>query len=345
MRTFMRRAGIAFAAIVVIVVLALGGFRCAALFRESQTAEAMAPKDGAFVATSFGKIHVSYWGDPAGTPIVMTHGMAAWGGLWKSTAEALAARNYRVIALDQAPFGFSDNQNLDFSRSAEAQRLIETVQALKLAKPMLVGHSYGGGVTLEAALRAPELFGGMVLVCPVTGLFGQKPGAVPEKAQLPIPLRPRFLRELLISATAANPLLTKVLMARFMYKKDAITPDQVATLQLPLARKGTTPAMAAWFQQFIEGDPGALSAQRHLAARLAVKTELIWGEQDSVTPIAQGVDLAALLPIHEFQRLPGIGHMPQIEDPAAFNAALAAALDRLKETQFTAWSLKTFSSN
>ena len=58
----------------------------------------------------------------------MTHGMAAWGGLWKLTGEALAARGYRVIALDQAPFGFSDSGNPDFSRSAEAKRLLEAVE-------------------------------------------------------------------------------------------------------------------------------------------------------------------------------------------------------------------------
>ena len=103
------------------------------------------------------------------------------------------------------------------------------------------------------------------------------------------------MRELFISATAANPLLTKYLMAKFMHRKDMITPDQIATLQLPLQRRGATKAMALWFKQFIEGDPSAKSAVRADAAKLAVKTELIWGEEDTVTPIAQGDDLAPLL--------------------------------------------------
>ena len=315
MKKFMRRAGKVAIVLLALAAVTLAGCRAAAYFRETIESAELSPKNGAFADTSFGKVHVSYWGDESGKPVVMTHGMAAWGGLWKLTGDALAARGYRVIALDQAPFGFSDSSNPDFSRSAEAKRLLEAVKSLGIEKPLLVGHSYGGGVALEAALMMPEVFQGMVLVCPVTGLYGQKPDAAPQKAQLPLPLRPQFMRELFISATAANPLLTKYLMAKFMHRKDMITPDQIATLQLPLQRRGATKAMAQWFKQFIEGDPSAKSAKRAEAAKLAVETELIWGEEDTVTPIAQGDDLAPLLNAAQFKRMPGIGHMPQIEDP------------------------------
>lgn len=344
MKKFIGRAGKAAAILLALAALTLTGFRAAAHFRETHEAAALAPANGAFAETSYGKVHVSYWGEPAGKPVVMTHGMAAWGGLWKLTGEALAARGYRVIALDQAPFGFSDSANPDFSRSAEAKRLLEAVKALNIEKPLLVGHSYGGGVALEAALLAPEAFEGLVLVCPVTGLFGQKPGAVPQMAQLPLPLRPQVVRELFISATAANPLLTKFLMAKFMHRKDMITTDQIATLQLPLQRRGATRAMALWFQQFIEGDPSALSAARVEAAKLRVPTELIWGEEDSVTPIAQGEDLAPLVKAAQFKRIPGIGHMPQIEDPAMFNSALIEALERLGAKQLSDWPLRQTAS-
>jgi pimeloyl-ACP methyl ester carboxylesterase len=344
MRKFMTLTGKAGLLCLIFAALTLTGFRAAAWFRETGEAADLAPENGAFADTSFGKVHVSFWGEENGTPVVMTHGMAAWGGLWKLTAEALAARGYRVVALDQAPFGFSDSQNPDFSRSAEAKRLLEAVKSLGIEKPLLVGHSYGGGVALEAALLAPELFRGMVLVCPVTGLFGQEPGAVPVKSQLPLPLRTQFMRELMISATAANPLLTKFLMAKFMHRTDMINADQIATLQLPLQRRGATKAMALWFKQFIEGDPSARSARREEAAKLALATELIWGEEDTVTPIIQGEDLAPFLKARQFRRIPGIGHMPQIEDPSLFNDALAEALDRLGTKQFAGWTLRQAAS-
>ena len=61
---------------------------------------------------------------------------------------------------------------------------------------------------------------------------------------------------------------------------------------------------------------------------------------DTVTPIAQGDDLAALMAIKQFARMPGIGHMPQLEDPAAFKALLAASLKRLNSGAFSGWSLR-----
>ena len=50
------------------------------------------------------------------------------------------------------------------------------------------------------------------------------------------------------------------------------------------------------------------------------------GEQDSVTPLAQARDLKALLPKATFATLPGVGHIPQIEDPTAFNSAFLSLL-------------------
>jgi pimeloyl-ACP methyl ester carboxylesterase len=47
--------------------------------------------------------------DPAGRrgrqPVVLIHGSAAWGGTWRVTTDALAARGYRVVAGDLPPFG------------------------------------------------------------------------------------------------------------------------------------------------------------------------------------------------------------------------------------------------
>ncbi len=340
MRKFVSFSVKMIAGLLLLIVLALGGFRLAAHFRETDEASALAPPNGQFVESSFGRLHVSLWGDPDGKPVIMTHGMAAWGGLWRETAQALASKGYRVIALDQAPFGFSDNRSTDFSRSAEALRLVQVLDGLKIEKALLVGHSYGGGVALEAALRFPEKFSGMVLVCPVTGLYGRKDDAPPVAGTPPLLLRTQFMREVLISATATNPLLTRFLLGRFMFQKDSIRDDQIEILKLPLTRIGTTQSMALWFKQFIEGDTQAQSADRKMVRKNAVPVELIWGEDDTVTPIAQGDDLALLMKAPQFTRLAGIGHMPQIEAPAIFNTALTAALDRLSGSPFALWDVR-----
>ena len=56
---------------------------------------------------------------------------------------------------------------------------------------------------------------------------------------------------------------------------------------------------------------------------------LLWGDQDSVTPLEQAHDLQTLLPQATLTLLPGVGHIPQIEDPDMFNNALLKALRKL----------------
>jgi pimeloyl-ACP methyl ester carboxylesterase len=55
----------------------------------------------------------------------------------------------------------------------------------------------------------------------------------------------------------------------------------------------------------------------------------LWGDRDTVTPLAQGQRVVGLVPGARLVVLPGIGHIPQVEGPAAFNDALVAALASL----------------
>jgi pimeloyl-ACP methyl ester carboxylesterase len=310
-----------------VVMLALAAFRLAAYNREASDAASLVPANGSFIETSYGKIHYSTWGDTTGQPVLLTHGMAAWGGLWRETAEALAKQGYRVIAVDQPPFGFSDRDNDDFSRVAEARRVSEVVEKLGLSNVLLVGHSYGGGVALESVLQTPQFFKAVVLVCPVTGLLGPQP---PPRKNLPLVLRSRIVTELLVSATITNPWLTSVLAKQFMHRKDRLTDAHVATLQRPMLRTGNTEAMAKWLQTFLAGDAGALSATQVEASKVAIPLALIWGAEDTVVTLAEGREIAKVLRASDLTVIPNIGHMPQLEDPAALNAALSTALGRLR---------------
>jgi pimeloyl-ACP methyl ester carboxylesterase len=61
---------------------------------------------------------------------------------------------------------------------------------------------------------------------------------------------------------------------------------------------------------------------------VAVPTLVIWGDRDTTTPLAQGQRLAQLIAGAELAVMPGVGHMPQIEDPARFNRLLLAFLQK-----------------
>jgi pimeloyl-ACP methyl ester carboxylesterase len=58
---------------------------------------------------------------------------------------------------------------------AQAQVLAKFVKALKLDRPLVVGHSLGGGVSLALAERAPESVGGLALIAPFTHSVAEPP--------------------------------------------------------------------------------------------------------------------------------------------------------------------------
>ena len=94
--------------LLLLVVVAIAGFRLAAALRETATRAELAPATGQLVPTSSGGVFVQEKGPADGIPVVLFHGTAAWSELWWRTSDALAARGFRVIALDLPPFGFSD---------------------------------------------------------------------------------------------------------------------------------------------------------------------------------------------------------------------------------------------
>jgi len=73
-----------------------------------------------------------------------------------------------------------------------------------------------------------------------------------------------------------------------------------------------------------------MSADRTAYARTRLPVAILWGDKDNVTPVEQALDLRTLLPPETtLTLLPGLGHIPQIEDPALFNDALLKTLGKL----------------
>ncbi len=305
-------------------LLVPAGFYVAALSREKAETEALMPAEGRLVETRFGRVYVEEQGPADGIPILLAHGTGAWSGLWRETMAALADQGYRAIAFDMPPFGFSDRDALArYDRVTQAARIVELVTALEI-RPILVGHSFGAGPAAEAALRAPDRFAGLVLVDAALGV-----GTADPDARLPLILRPDWLRPVVVATTATNPLLTERLLRSFLYRKDRAAP-YVELLRLPLTRRGTTAAISDWLPSLLLPPNGALSILPDAVARISLPTAIIWGDRDSVTPLAQGEELARLIPGATLTILTDIGHVPHVEDPAAFQEALVAALAGLE---------------
>ena len=123
---------------------------------------------------------------------------------------------------------------------------------------------------------------------------------------------------------------TTTLLKSLIAKKERALPEYVAILQRPLTQRDSTPDIADWLYYFLGADTGAASADRTAYARLKVPVAILWGDQDNITPVEQALDLRTLLPSEtSLTLLPGLGHIPQIEDPDMFNDALLKILGKL----------------
>lgn len=98
-----------------------------------------------------------------GPPILLLHGLASTSHIFDLVAPRLAPP-FRVVAYDQRGHGESGKPGAGYGFDHTAGDALEVIRALRLRRPVLVGHSWGGNVALEAAVRAPRRVAATILI-------------------------------------------------------------------------------------------------------------------------------------------------------------------------------------
>jgi len=106
--------------------------------------------------------HYRDWGG-SGQPVLLLHGLASTCHIWAMVAPLLA-QNHSVIALDLRGHGESDKPNQGYDFASVCQDVLGVIAERGGDAPVVVGHSWGGSVALEMAVRAPESVKGMAWV-------------------------------------------------------------------------------------------------------------------------------------------------------------------------------------
>jgi len=97
-------------------------------------------------------------------PLILIHGMAGDASFWASLVRALGP-GYRVIIPELRGHGRSGQpSDGQYAIAAHAADLVAVVEAMALDRVVLVGHSFGASVALEAATLMPTQVAGMVLL-------------------------------------------------------------------------------------------------------------------------------------------------------------------------------------
>lgn len=236
------------------------------------------------------------WGQ--GAPVAMLHGIGGAADLWVATARGLPG--HRVLAWNQPGYGGAPLiAPLNFPALADAL-------AAQLEAPVvdLVGHSMGGMIAMEFALRHPGRVRRLVLYA-TTPAFG---GRDPAFAQA-------FMAERL------GPLDAGRSMAECA---TTLAGGMCGPGANPAAEPAAIAAMAAVPEASYRATLACLASfdRRAEIAALTAPTLCLAGENDRAAPARTMERMAATIPGAKYRCIAGAGHLIHLERPAEFQAAL-----------------------
>lgn len=259
--------------------------------------------------------HLQRWPRPDAPRVLLLHGTGASTHSFRALAPRLAERA-EVLAVDLPGHGFSGPPpGGDWSLPGLARQLVALLGTLRYAPDVVVGHSAGAAIVVQAALQAGLRTGAVVSLNGAFLPFGGR------AAPLLSPLA-RLLYALpgvpgLVAGRAADPAVVRRMLDGTGSTLDA---DGVALyarlMRDPAHTRGALAMMAHWELQPLVRALPALDLPLHLVV----------GTNDRAVPPAQADRVARLAPQATLERLPGLGHLAHEEAPDRVAALIAARL-------------------
>jgi len=278
-----------------------------------------------------GYMDVAAQGKANGKTVVLLHGKNFCAATWEDSIQALSGAGYRVIAPDQ--IGFCTSSKPDAYQYTFQQLATNThalLSKLGIEKATVIGHSTGGMLATRYALMYPQQTQQLVMVNPI-GLEDWKALGVPYRT-----VDQWYARELKVSAEGIRKYEQNTYYAgRWKPEYDKWV-DMLAGLS-----NGPGKQAVAWNSALIY-DMIFTQPVFYEFGKLKVPTLLMIGDADTtaigsdiVSPELKaklgnykvlGKNAAKMIPGAKLVEFPGMGHAPQMEDPAGFNKALISGL-------------------
>lgn len=253
-------------------------------------------------------INVLTAGPKSAPPIVFLHGLGGSLGTWQLVLGELADR-YRLVAIDLPGHGASSAGEADYSVAGLAAAVAQVAAATGIAKATVVGHSLGGAVALALALDHPGLAATLVLVnsaglgdgisSELTTLMAGEPG----------------------EATARS------LLELFYADQRLVADRAVADMAATQTGEGVWAAQQATTRAAFDGGHQRIDLLPRMHD-VAIPVLILWGGEDRVLALADGVAMLTKIPDATLRVLTGIGHVPQVESASL----TAAAIDRFAKS-------------
>ncbi len=242
-------------------------------------------------------VRVNYYVTGQGPDMILMHG---WGCEASTLAsiEKVAAETHTVYNIDFPGFGASQEPKEVWGVEDYARMLRGFIEKLGIVDPVLLGHSFGGRVAIVYASRYPV--SKIILV--------DAAGVKPRRS-----LKYYFK----VYSFKAMKRLAPIIMGK---KKAAEYIERQRAKRGSADYRSSSPMMKAVMSKVVNED------LRHLMPKIKAPTLLIWGENDTATPMRDARIMERLIPGAGLVSFPGCGHYSFLDNPVQFAAVLRSFL-------------------
>jgi pimeloyl-ACP methyl ester carboxylesterase len=250
----------------------------------------------------------------SGEPVVLIHGFGASTYSWRKVMPALA-ESHRVIAIDLNGFGYTQRPKspASYTREGQEKLVLGVMDALGIDRAHIIGHSYGGGLSLFIASRHPGRFRSLVLV------DSSAPTYPDDRRSRTARFRP--LTALFVRTYALRPGAIRKALLRSYYDDSQVTPDLVQAYFDRVRIEGVSDA---YYGLTV---PLPVPGERVDLSTIDVPALVIWGAQDELISAESGRAAAERLPRGTFVLLERCGHLPMEEQPEELLRAVLPFLE------------------
>lgn len=245
------------------------------------------------------RINYTVGGD--GPDMILMHGWGCSSATLASIYE-IARENHRVYNFDFPGFGDSDEPREVWGVERYTDFLEKFVAALGIKKPILLGHSFGGRVGILYSAR--HSFGVSKLV--LVDAAGVKP-------------RRSLGYYLKVYSYKAGKRFWQLVLGN---EKAAKRIEKMREKRGSSDYNNSTPMMRAILSKVVNEDLCSV------APAIKAPTLLIWGENDTATPLSDARKLEKLIPDSGLVSFPGCGHYSFLDNPYMFGAVLRSFINK-----------------
>jgi pimeloyl-ACP methyl ester carboxylesterase len=256
------------------------------------------PFEERFLETPSGKTHILVCGSPTGRPLLFFHGTGNNSLMWRYNVEGLG-RDCRLILVDTINDPGKSEASVGFDpQTGYARWITEVLDALELRKALIIGHSKGGWIALNAAIGAADRVERIALLAPAVG----------------------------INSTVSRKFMAKSLRIGLFPTRRAVE-SYLKYVSGPGAR--INPDYADYLSRMIRGTRMRLIKHRRFTDEelqgIAAPVLLLFGDHEVCVDHEKVIDRAksciTLLDVHV---IPGTGHALQGEKPEEINALISS---------------------